>query len=211
LLELPDSYVLSEQKSCWQRLLNDVPELPSGFKSGLQVLFPADTFSLLSNVENPELYAVFPYRLFGVGKQDLQLARNTYAVRDNRQTECWSQNDTQGALLGLTDEAREIVCKRASANQYSTSRFPAFWNKNNDWNPDVDSGGNLQLTLQYMLVQTDGNRILLFPAWPKDWNADFKLHAPGNTTVECVLKDGTIEKLVVTPASRLKDVEIMLR
>jgi hypothetical protein len=29
-----------------------------------------------------------------------------------------------------------------------------------------------------MLMQTVGRKILLLPAWPKNWNADFKLHAP---------------------------------
>jgi len=33
------------------------------------------------NTENPELYAAFPYHLYGVGKPDLELARHTYAAR----------------------------------------------------------------------------------------------------------------------------------
>ena len=37
--------------------------------------------------------------------------------------------------------------------------------------------------LQEMLLQTDGKN-LLFPAWPKDQDVHFKLHAPYNTTVE---------------------------
>jgi|GEM_PF-2627680 len=32
--------------------------------------------------------------------------------------------------------------------------------------------------LQEMLLQTIGDQIVLFPAWPKDWAVDFKLHAP---------------------------------
>ena len=30
--------------------------------------------------------------------------------------------------------------------------------------------------LQRMLVQEAGGKILLLPAWPADWDADFKLH-----------------------------------
>lgn len=60
--------------------------------------------------------------------------------------------------------------------------------------------------LQEMLMQTIGDQILIFPAWPKEWDVDFKLHAPGNTTVECCLVNGKITKLNVTPETRSKDV-----
>ena len=65
--------------------------------------------------------------------------------------------------------------------------------------------------LQEMLLQTPGNKIVLFPAWPKDWDVDFKLHAPYNTTIEGVLKNGIVESIKVLPESRAKDVTIMLK
>lgn len=52
--------------------------------------------------------------------------------------------------------------------------------------------------LQRMLLQWEGEKIYLFPAWPKSWNVDFKLYAPNRTTVEGVFKDGKLEKLTVT-------------
>lgn len=62
--------------------------------------------------------------------------------------------------------------------------------------------------LQEMLMQTQGDQILLFPAWPEEWDVDFKLHAPGNTTVEGVLKNGELVELRVLPEYRRKDVII---
>ena len=62
------------------------------------------------------------------------------------------------------------------------------------------------IALQRMLMQCEGKKLLLFPAWPKDWDVDFKLHAPQNTTVECVYRGGKVEKLVVMPEGRAKDV-----
>lgn len=62
--------------------------------------------------------------------------------------------------------------------------------------------------LQEMLLQTPGDRILLLPAWPREWDVDFKLHAPRQTTVEVSLKGGKITSLKVTPESRRKDVVI---
>jgi len=32
---------------------------------------------------------------------------------------------------------------------------------------------------QAMLMQTDGEKILRLPNWPKDWDVGFRLHAPG--------------------------------
>ena len=58
-------------------------------------------------------------------------------------------------------------------------------------------------------MQTDGKRILLFPAWPMSWDVSFKLHAPYNTTIEGVLKNGKVEFVKVIPESRLKDLELM--
>jgi hypothetical protein len=65
--------------------------------------------------------------------------------------------------------------------------------------------------LQEMLMQTVDNKIYLFPAWPKNWDVSFKLHAPYNTTVEGILKNGQIISLKVMPESRRKDLEIMLK
>jgi hypothetical protein len=59
-------------------------------------------------------------------------------------------------------------------------------------------------------MQTTGNKIYLFPAWPKNWDVNFKLYAPFNTTVEGVLKNGKLEALKVTPIARKADLQIML-
>ena len=88
-------------------------------------------------------------------------------------------------------------------------RFPAFWAKGHDYVPDEDNGGNGLLALQHMLLQADGKRILLLPAWPKDWEADFKLRAPLQTTVEGTVRQGKLVNLQVTPAARRADVVIM--
>ena len=64
------------------------------------------------------------------------------------------------------------------------------------------------MTLEMMLMQTDGKRIDLLPAWPKDWTADFRLYAPYQTTVEGHVANGKIAHLRVTPISRAKDVFI---
>jgi hypothetical protein len=52
--------------------------------------------------------------------------------------------------------------------------------------------------LQQKLLQFEGDRILLLPAWPRDWDVSFKLHAPQGTTVEGVWREGKWERLEIT-------------
>ena len=86
--------------------------------------------------------------------------------------------------------------------------FPVFWGPNYDWIPDQDHGSVLLATLQAMLMQVDGDRIWLLPGWPKEWDCEFKLHAPGKTTLTGRVREGKVEDLVVTPKARAKDVEV---
>jgi hypothetical protein len=70
-------------------------------------------------------------------------------------------------------------------------------------------GGAAMIGLQEMLMQVDDKKIYLLPAWPKQWNVKFKLHAPYNTTVEADIKEGKIITLKVSPESRKNDVMVM--
>ncbi len=187
-------------------MLNELPDLPIGEKNGDAVLLPAEKFDKKKNTENPEMYAVFPFRIFGVGKPNLELARRTFANRLHISHDCWSQDDIQMAMLGLTEQAKDFVSRRASPASSSDSRFPGFWNSFKDWSPDMDHGGVLQMALQSMLMQWEGREIRLLPAWPREWEADFKLHAPAKTIVEGKVRAGKVIDLQVTPESRRRDV-----
>src|SRR5689334_25081980 len=109
-------------------MLQDLPPIPTAEKDGKRVVLPAERFDKKKNTENPELYCVFPYRLLGVGKPDLELARDTFAERLHKDHTCWSQDEIQMALLGLTEQCSDSLTKRAADASHSESRFPAFWN-----------------------------------------------------------------------------------
>ena len=111
------------------------------------------------------------------------------------------------AYLGLADAARDYVVKRARS-KHAASRFPAFWGPNYDWVPDQDHGGVLVKAVQSLLMQTDGRKIYLLPAWPGDWDAEFRLHAPYNTTVSGKVEKGKLVLLDVQPESRRADVKV---
>ena len=62
------------------------------------------------------------------------------------------------------------------------------------------------IQLQEMLLQTDGDAIYLLPCWDKSVDVTFRLHAPGNTVIECCYQGGALQSLRVTPAARQQDV-----
>jgi len=208
LLALPEGLTGDDERAFWAAFKKKIPPLPLREKDGEQMLAPAARFENKRNIENPELYAVFPFRLIAVGKPRIELGKRALAERWDRGNFGWRQDDIFMAYLGLADEARHFLAGRA-AKKHSGSRFRAFWGPNYDWIPDQDHGSIVLKALQAMIMQTDGRKIYLLPAWPEDWDADFKLHAPYNTIVSGRVTGGRITDLVVEPAERRKDLVVM--
>jgi hypothetical protein len=210
MLELPDTYLDAKQREKWTTMLQRIPPLPFQEFDGHKTLAPAVAWARVQNSETPQLYPVFPWGLYGVGKPDLDVAVNTYKHDPHtlkfRSHVGWRQYSIFAARLGLTEEASELTRLKFKDSEH---RFPTFWGPAFDWTPDHNWGGSAMIGLQEMLMQVDGKKIYLLPAWPKDWNAAFKLHAPYNTTIEGVVKNGQVENLKVIPASRANDVILM--
>ena len=205
LLALPEELTAPPQRTAWRKLAEHLPPVPTREIDGRPALAAAATFSDRHNCENPELYAIFPYRLHGLGRDGLDAARWAFEKRLVPGSFGWQQDPIQSAMLGLADTAAGLIVRR-SAMKHAGSRFPAFWGPNFDWVPDQDHGGNNMMGLQAMALQSDGRRILLLPAWPRGWDVHFKLHAPYRTTVECAYRNGKVEHLKTTPPGRAKDV-----
>lgn len=197
------------QRQKWLEMLRTIPPINYREFNGHTTISPAKVWERINNTESPQLYPVFPWGIFGVGKPGLDTAINTFKfdtdVLKFRSHIGWKQDNIFAARLGLTAEAAELTVAKLKDSE---RRFPAFWGPGYDWTPDHNWGGSGMIGLQEMLIQINDDQILLFPAWPKDWNVHFKLHAPGQTTVECVYKNGKIERLNVVPKSRRKDVVI---
>ena len=189
-----------------------IPPLNYSSINGHTAIAPAKTWERINNEEPMALYPVFPWGIYGVGKPGLDTALNTWNYDPDalrfRSHKGWKQDNIWAARLGLREEAWRLnELKLADAPR----RFPSFWGPGFDWVPDHNWGGSGMIGLQEMLLQTDGKRILLFPAWPKDKDVHFKLHAPYNTTVEAEWKNGKLEMLKVIPEERRGDVEMMLK
>jgi hypothetical protein len=197
-----------EREDRWSEMLGRLPSLPVGEIDGRRIMKPAENYSA-NNWVMPEMYPLYPYQIYGIGLPDLDLMRDTFLHAVPKQYRehhaAWTQGLIHYARLGMTDDAqRHIILKLKNGPH----RFPAFWPQDIDWVPDHNWGGCGMIGLQEMLMQTHDGKIRLLPTWPREWDVDFKLHAPGGTAVECSVRSGEVVRLVITPEERMADVVV---
>ena len=205
LRELPKGLVPAELSAEWERILTQLPPIartPDGSR-----LLPAEEYGEDRNFENPQCYAIFPFRLYGPGRLDPEVARNTFDARIFKESNCWSQCGIQAAILGMHEQMPAMLMRNATARDPKV-RFPSFWKPGSDYVPDLDNGGVLALTLQHMLIDNLGDSIVLLQAMPAHWDVDFKLNAHDRTSVRVKADGKNINSLEVFPESRRKDVTV---
>jgi hypothetical protein len=222
-----------ERRARWTKLLAKVPDIPTRRIKGLELLAVGERYDPGRQLcESPELYSVYPFRHAWIGKPALlAMARQSFHLRtisldgtvDEQAVETggWQAAPVQAAHLGLAREAARLasinfndqfitwndnVDAHAPWPQRPRARFPGFWECKMDGTPDNDHGANSANVLESMLLQSDGKKIYLLPAWPENWDVEFKLRASGNTTVACVYREGKVRSLRVSPASRRADI-----
>jgi hypothetical protein len=163
------------------------------------------------NVNQRDLYAVYPFRLYTVGTSHLKTGQYSFehpnfsdstqhsygsmsfikmtGTNEIRSIFSWNQTGVQAAYLGLKAYTKEILVRSAMAND-ERYRFPSFYGPNYDYTSDDDHLSVINMTMQSMILQCKGKEICILPAWPTDWNAKFKLYAVSNTTVEGIFENG---------------------
>jgi hypothetical protein len=228
------SFDISEkQRKEWTDFLNTMTDTPLRRIRGIDLLAVGDVYDPGRVIcESPELYSVYPFRQVWLGNPELlQNARQSFHVRttsidgtvdsESVETGGWQLTLVQAAYLGLAREAARLttinfndqfihwsdnVVPDAPFPKRPRPRFPVFWERKMDYTPDNDHGATSVNALQSMLLQSDGKKIFLLPAFPENWNVSFKLHAAFNTTVECEYRDGKVQSLKVSPESRRADI-----
>jgi hypothetical protein len=60
--------------------------------------------------------------------------------------------------------------------------------------------------LQMMILQSDGQELRVLPAWPSNWDVQFKLHAPMGTVVQGEFAGGKLIYVRTEPPERAKDI-----
>ncbi len=215
LIALPDLPAASRERL--QKVQATLPDLPTGRRQRRLSLLPAKSWERDYNKWEPiEMYAYWPYRFVGITQPDtLQLARDTWdtvpadRARLCKQDYSWMANVVNMAALAWPEEAKKRAIYKMANIAAPQARFPAFFGPGHDWLPDHNWGGAGMVGVQEMLLAPEPGpqgKLHLFPAWPAEWDVDFKLHAPGRTIVEAVLRGGRLVSLNVTPKSRVKDI-----
>lgn len=189
LAKLPERLVDEALKAEWKECEDAVPVLP--VVDGR--ILPAYEYGHGRNLENPELYAIFPFRLYGLGLPDIEVARKTYQHRVFDSPTCWAQDAVQTAMMGDAEEARRHLMKKVNAVDEEI-RFPSFWRPGSDYTPDLDNGGVLALAMQYMVLNCIDGKEMILPALPQGWSVDFKLRTPECRSVRVISEGGEIVK-----------------
>lgn len=211
MLDLPKEYLTKEQREYIESFRKRIPDdIYYRVQNGKKTFSPAKSWERINNTEFPQLYTVFPWGIHGIGKEELDIARNTWYygndVPQQKGVISWQQNAIFCAKLGLKKEAAELTIQKMKD---SGRRFPTWWGPGYDWTPDHNWGGAGMIGLQEMIMQCDGNNIYIGAGLPDDWNVKFKLCAPQNTIVEGHISKGKVINLIVTPEYRKKDVIFM--
>ncbi len=200
----------SEDIARWRRFRKEIPEVHLHEVEGRMAIAPALSWSIKKNSENGLLYPVFPFRRFGIGMGTKNLVEWTCRHRTNPNRfgyKCWTQDQIHWAYAGNALEASEGLVYRY-LNASPNCRFPLYGSEGPDSCPDFDHFGSGSTALQRMLVQEAGSKILLLPAWPANWDADFKLHLAQQTTIRGTVVDGKLLHWTIEPAARRKDVTV---
>jgi hypothetical protein len=178
--------------------------------NGRKAIAPAMQWQSKHNSENGELYPVFPFRCFGLGLGTADIVDWTMQHRTLKNAfgyRCWTQDQIHWAYAGNAVEAQDGLVHRFR-NASTQCRFPLYGSQGPDSCPDFDHFGSGCTALQRMLVQEADGKILLLPAWPADWDADFKLHLTGGAFIRAKVTDGNLTNWTIEPAARKKDVVV---
>jgi alpha-L-fucosidase 2 len=200
----------TEDRREWKRMRGEVPDLHFHEIQGDRVIAPALHWENKRNTENSELYPAFPFLRYGVahGSGDLVARTAKHRTAPNAlHGGGWNQDEIHWAYAGNADEAAAGLVKRARQSP-AYCRFPLYGQYFADGLPNFPHTGAAATALQRMLVQEAGPKIVLLPAWPKTWNADFKLHLTGGTLVSRQVKEGRLVSWNIQPEERRKDVVV---
>lgn len=182
--ELPESLLNNNERNYYKNLASALPALPMKKIANGTIFLPAQVYlEKRNNVENPELYSVFPFGLSNFSNDLHQTGILTFKNRNFKCNVGWGQDGQIAAILGLTDEV-QIMLEEKVKNTNKNHRFLTMWGPNFDWIPDQDHGANIILTLQNMILQHYNDTSYILPAWPDRWNVKFKLYSGNNSCIE---------------------------
>ncbi len=142
----------------------------------------------------------------------IKIARSTYdsyfpdGITKKTPVYVLSKLPVAGTIMGRTDATRFLI-----PNQIRTAEIETMRNRmtlrEGYQTTGIQNLGRMVDALHYALIQSSppgpGQEpvIILFPAWPREWNAEFKLLCRGNFLITSSVQDGKISKLEILSQS----------
>lgn len=221
LLALPEGACPDSLQARWTRFQEEIPEIP--IVDGAVAPYESGE-SDVHNSEHPAVYAVWPFRQYGVGLPDIEIAQKTLAQNSmgkRRATQRthnggWNYRTIETAYAGMTDKMAERLTWNFEP-QVMPHPFgePYFRFVGYDWSIDGDleqCGNNAGTTALYAsIVQEAAGKFHVLPAWPPRWDVTFKLHQFYRTVMEGAYDADTKKlELTVHSAKELSPEDIVL-
>jgi hypothetical protein len=209
ILALPTGDVPAPMREYFMKLRLHLPLIPTEHRANRAVLSPAakyDSASPMNRTEFPEMYAVWPYCLYGLGSRNgNDMAVNTWdTLPANRKPAMdfvsWQCTPVYAARMGKTEAAKDLIVEKLS-DKNASLRFTAFFGPGHDWIPDHNWGGSGMVGLQNMLVAPSDAGLCLLPAWPREWDVEFQLHLPEQGVIRGSLKKKNLVQLTLLAAN----------
>ncbi|MCM8816297.1 MAG: hypothetical protein NC913_02145, partial [Candidatus Omnitrophica bacterium] len=186
------NYKLQEK---WEKLTQILPELPrgkikfengqfTGIESSNDYLAPFEQIKdpVKHNWEDPELYSIFPFDIFGLDRPEIDVAINSFQNRLHKNPHMgWSQTAIWAARLGLVEESISLIKEHIRHAQVFPSGL--CWSPGNHHPkykdlsdaPYLDSLGAICIALQEMLLQETPKALRILPAWDLSIPVRFRL------------------------------------
>ena len=141
LLKMNDNQIPVSTRKYIAEVSTQIPAINFGLKNGKQIIMPAKIYHEGMNLADfPEMYTVWPYSIFSVGKKiGFEEANNTWEnLSEDRAKkalfwESWSCTPIYAALMGRTTDAKRLITEKLS-DKNSPSKFSAFF-----WTGRLDS------------------------------------------------------------------------
>lgn len=204
-----DTLIPTELAKKIEYIKKALPDIPTEKGSEGNLRFaPAEKYdSREGNSENPALMVVFPFEVCNFTSPDVEVGRQAFRDRKFKNHFGWARDCQEAAILGMTEEAKDELLIRIE-NKNAAFKFPTYFGPNFDWVPDQDHGGNLMTSIQDLVIQSYDGKVYLLPAFPKDWDVQFRFAVPGEASVWGNYKGG---KWVDKPKSDKATTEIVYK
>ena len=221
LLALPRGACPDSLRERWTRFQGEIPDIP--IVDGAVAHYESGE-SKVHNSEHPAVYAVWPFRQYGVGLPDIEIARKTLAQNSmgKRRTVQrthnggWNYRTIETAYAGMTDKMAERLIWNFEPQPQPHPFGEAYYRfVGYDLGIDGDQeqcGNNAGTTaLCASILQEAGGKFHLMPTWPSRWDVTFKLHQFYRTVMEGAYDAATNElTLTVQSAKELSAEDIVL-